>query len=720
MVQRPKMRSPRFGATILVVGLLAVVGVGLRQLRPLIPASSPNKLADETGEYLHQGAYQRIDWLPMSPTVFTEARRLDRPILLAIGTPWSSIGRAVDSAAFSDPDVQMLLKRSFLCVRVDACREPNWINAYLPFRRVEMGIVPDFQIWFLDPTGKPFDVIYVPSPFDIPSVDSLMSRLLETKDKLRRIRAQVPGDMPSDPGHRADVEILNVVDPGARPSFGSYDESLAKAMPPTFGGFPNWSDYENGLPYQRLPATPLKYLLATGRLVEFAQAVDPALRSATVDRLDGGFFLRSCSFDWAEPEYDKVAVQNAELMQVFAAAEAQTGRRAYGDAARDTFDCLADRFVVNGFVAACRVGDELRGDRSLHSSFPPRVLREALSGISVPDGRGGRTDAYSWAQDRLRLRVEGNPRMLVQYQDLDLPTKEPEALSIVLRALRKSASERPAQYAGPALSEVHGTVVARMLWCARLWNDPKRLAVASALFDKLGDFVMGDDVAHGMYISRPGCAYLGDYLAYSDAALQHYLATGRAESFESGLKVLRRARELFRDRSPGRWNMVSKTIQGAVLIDGPEVVDNVGESCTARVIRLLNAYGRLLRDASEKAEPAETSEATSMVEEAYSAVGLFASIAADMGPAAAGYYAASLSVLDETHAFVVGPDCLAQARELTRLAPFRLVSCCFGRVRRDLGHREPGVYVVRNNGVTGPMSVEQAAAIIGRPLRVLP
>src|ERR1019366_2398508 len=126
------MRRPGFGATILIICVLEVVGLGVRELRPLIPAPTPNELSREWAPYLKQGAYQRISWLPMGPAAMSEARHDDKPILLVIGTSWSRIGRLMDANVFTDPEIQEFLRRTFVCVRVDASAQPEWLSAYLP------------------------------------------------------------------------------------------------------------------------------------------------------------------------------------------------------------------------------------------------------------------------------------------------------------------------------------------------------------------------------------------------------------------------------------------------------------------------------------------------------------------------------------------------------------------------------------------------------------
>lgn len=744
------MRRPAFGATTLLISMLALIGLGVRAWKPFILPPGSNGLQNASGMFLRKAAHQPIKWLQIEegPDPFYEARHDNtKPIMLVIGTPWSRMGRLADEGIFSDPDIQAYLGHWFICVRIDASRRPEWLNAYLPFSRAgslssprfAQNFIPDFQIWFLDQSGRPYDAILIDSPRQVLDYYSFRGKLADVRQALNEIDVEeAPSRMPAGGDQLRDLEMLRNP-PVVQWSSSDVGDSLREASAPSLGGSPN-SPLLGPASYQRLLPNALRYQLMTGRMEDFEAAIHDALRGDVVDWLDGGFFIRSASLDWMQPEYDKTAVQNAELMQVLALAgalyrtpEYQNPAKAdeYDHLARATFDCLTGPFMKDGLVQACQIGDEERDDRSEHASFPPPVLRSVLGGLTIRLASGARAGAYPWAQENLGLNYWDNPRMLVRVDDLRLPEREPQAFSAVMQALRASAADRPADFDESALAEVNGIVAARMLWVARLWGDRSRLDKATALFDRLQRmFVSGEEVVHSKDETDPSYRYLGDYLAYADAALQDYLATGRASSFDSGMAVLRRAKAVFAADPPGNWTVVprdpdlpGRTVRDRPwrdLICCPEIVDNESESCTARVIRLSNDYGRMLEPPASEPRSAGA-PARLLLGDAESVADLFNLIAAGVGPAAAGYRCAQLGAWDDMRAFVVGPQCVAAAARLARLAPLRMTSCCFGTVRPDLQARKPGVYLVTSTRsgqvVQGPLSVSEAVAKLRRPLQ---
>jgi len=196
--------------------------------------------------------------------------------------------------------------------------------------------------------------------------------------------------------------------------------------------------------------------------------------------------------------------------------------------------------------------------------------------------------------------------------------------------------------------------------------------------------------------------YLGDYLAYADARLQAYLVGDQA-SFESGLRVLRRARTLFAVNSPGVF-LLNRPGLASLLPDTavPEIADNLHESCTARMIRLFMGYGRLL---------GSSKEGVSFQADAQAAIRRFAPIAVNGGVATAGFFCAAAEAADDAYAVTVGPDAQKIADDLAAEVPTRLIAAASKLVMPELAHRAPGVYLVHlriQEGPLGPFTAPEA------------
>jgi uncharacterized protein YyaL (SSP411 family) len=87
-----------------------------------------------------------IEWRPWGRAAFSEARRLQRPVLLSLSAVWCHWCHVMDETSYSDSRVIDRVNRSFVPIRVDNDRNPD-VN-----RRYNMGGWPTTA--FLTPGGQ--------------------------------------------------------------------------------------------------------------------------------------------------------------------------------------------------------------------------------------------------------------------------------------------------------------------------------------------------------------------------------------------------------------------------------------------------------------------------------------------------------------------------------------------------------------------------------------
>jgi uncharacterized protein len=683
-------RSPSFIVVSLVVTALAIFGFGAKRLERIIPRASSQGPSVQS-DFFRQSRGS-IQWRQMTPETLAEARRSDKPILLYVGVPWSLTGRELDQEAFTDPEIQSYIIRHFVPVRIDADQRPHWLSVYLPLARgrPELGQLPYGQLWLLDSDGRMFETIARRSSWSIANPTSLLNDLARAVHNLDRFRRDDLNVAPPGAGQLAELQALRDAIP-TTPDFSTYERLLVERISEAHGGIPSRTIQ------QHWPQA-LRFLLLQGNHSAVRSMVDPMLRTPIVDWLDGGLFLKSYSVDWKAVVFDKSAIVNAEMMEALAMAAFATGDNYYDFIAKRTFDSLAGEFMQGGLVRAARIGDEGRLSRSRRSSFPPRIMREAMP----------TNEDRIWARNNLGLRVETNPRMSVMVDD---PTAvEDPHFDRILDLLRGHAGQRDPRFTGEAMLDVNGTVAAKMLACARLWNDERRLAQAVALFEAVQAFRTPGGLVHSIRPWNADYVYLGDYMAYADAALQDYLATGRILSLEDGLRMLLLAVELFESEFRGLLSLIELPGSGEAPPDTvfPEVLDFLGEAASAKAIRLLHAYGVIHTNYQWPEDAVQKADGQDLVGKARSGATSLPGLLVQMPPRASAYFANASEVLEDTVAFVVGPDAQRQADILVRRVPTRLVVPAFGRIRPDLQQRGPGIYIVRESRVQGPMPLAQA------------
>lgn len=683
------MQRPSFTATAAIVTILSLLGLASKYLARFTPDPPANRMAVESGDFLRQGMLQPVDWRPFSSQAFAEARRLNRVIMLVIGTGGSMYGRQFDQSIFSDLETAELINRMVVPIRVDALDMPRYASAYLPLSRARLPWARGFQILFLDSRGRLIADGTRIGAFRPPGQTEFAVLLADVRELAAAI------DRPDStflPGSAQAADIERIMDPttAALPDFWQQDADLVAQGRWADGGMDWVGDV-------RLHPAALRYMLVRGDIAGLTTALDQLLSSPVVDWLDGGFFSGVSRQPGGSRHFDKIAVQNAEMAQVLAQASAITGNPVYEAVARATFDALLTEFLVDGYIAAIRRGDEYRIYRSRRASITPRSLREALP----PAER-------EWAREHLGLRIESNPSMVIRLSDPAVMVEQAETFATVVGKLRDNQRYRP-QYLGRRYVSVHAYVVARLLATARVLGDEELVTRLNWAIERAERFRAGDDLSHVMHRTDVPPPYLGDYLAYSDLALQDFLTHGSVAAYERGLRVLTRAMSLFESDVSGIWysGLGDVPDPGPEGVRVPEILDGDRESLTASMIRLMNNYGRLLRNENAAQGDPHVALAQSLCQSASASVSRFGRLSAQISAKGSGFFAAAASILDDAHVVVVGPQAIAQANALARRIPSRLVAPAVGLVRPDLQARPPGFYIIDRDQIEGPLTADE-------------
>jgi len=680
-------RRPNFPVAVLVVFLVVALAFAASLVRPFVPAPPPNLIATYAGDYLKQASDQQIEWHVADESAFSEARRLDRPVLLFIGVAWSQTARELDQDVLSTSDVQNYLSHNFICVRIDGNEAPAWVSAYLPISRAAIGIRPRFQIWALQPDGKLMGNINRRLPSSRLDQSNFLNDLIRVHDFYTQLRqAGLSADM--DAQQRADVAQIESTSPSANMDFGSMYQTVQQSTDTIDGGFAL-----NG--YQDLRPYAWQYLSACGDTRLFHNSLMPVLRSPAFDVLDGGFFQSARTLDRSLLEFDKSSMANSEMLCTLAQAHdlfSDAGDRALCDYTMNaTFRSLSNEFIGStGFLCAARIGDEQDNGRSLRSSITPQQLRNALS----PDDR-------EWARKYLGLRVENNAQMIAYLASSDSISRVD---SIRTKLLAKAAAPT---FTHGSFMDINATVAARMMQAGRLTGHRDFINYGSNLFSRLDNARVADTVPHDLEVPGRSGATLLDYLAYSDAALQDYLSSGRAPSLMNGWAVLQRGLSIYGGTVPGEYRIglppSSDLLPTAVAT--AQVVDDLGESGSAKVVRLCTQYGRLLLNSGDKGDTA-----LALLRTAYATENLLAQPMASVGLSGVAFGCASADLVGDEYAIAVGPDAQQLADQLYALRPTRFVAAAFGPVRQDLANKAAGIYILRKGVPSGPFSVAQAAS----------
>ncbi len=280
----------------------------------------PNGLAGAVSPYLRSHAGNPVDWYPWGEQAFAEAAARDVPVLVSIGYSTCHWCHVMARESFSDPDLAAYLNRNFVSIKVDREEHPDVDSSYL----AAAGLFTPNLGWplnvFVTPRGRAFfaGTYWPPEPMpQHPSFRQVLEAVVDAWTKRRdevEGNASAVGAMLADRGAQSIGE--NVGELPDESAFVDAIRELADYEDKEFGGF-------GGAP--KFPVAPVVLMLLERGSLGDAAALGLAERtlvamsgSALRDPVEGGFFRYATRRDWAEPHYERMLYDNAQLLKAYA------------------------------------------------------------------------------------------------------------------------------------------------------------------------------------------------------------------------------------------------------------------------------------------------------------------------------------------------------------------------------------------------------------------
>jgi len=478
-----------------------------------------NRLQHASSPYLLQHRDNPVHWWEWGEAAFAEARRLDRPVLISIGYAACHWCHVMAHESFEDPAVAEVMNELFVNIKVDREERPDVDHVYMSALHLlgEQGGWP--LTMFLTPEGEPFwGGTYFPKEpsFGRPGFVQVLreiarlyhaepERIAKNRDAIKQHLAESTS---SDGGTLTPADLDQM------------GQRLTQLIDPVNGGL-------QGAP--KFPNPPiLEYLLRYARRTGDAQARARFLLSlermalgGIHDHLGGGFARYSVDAEWLVPHFEKMLYDNAQLLELYALAYAETGRALFRDAA-------------DGVVAWLR----------REMTIPEGAFASSLDADS--EGEEGRF--YVWALDEIReVLGEEDGAFFAKVYDItqggnwegtNIPNRlltgeAPPPIEERLAGMRAKLLEHRASRVRPGLddkilSDWNGLMIAALVRASPLLGRPDWIALAERAYRFIAQTMTRDGMLghswRGGSLIFPGFAL--DHAAMMRAALALHEATG--------------------------------------------------------------------------------------------------------------------------------------------------------------------------------------------------
>jgi uncharacterized protein YyaL (SSP411 family) len=284
-----------------------------------------NRLANATSPYLLQHAKNPVDWRQWGPDALSEAKAAGKPILLSVGYAACHWCHVMAHESFEDEATALVMNELFVNIKVDREERPDIDHIYMSALHAlgQQGGWP--LTMFLTPDGEPFwGGTYFPkiARYGHPAfVDVLRS--------VARVFRSEPDKVRQNANALRQALSKEIAPAGEQTySRGFLDDFAARAagiMDQTHGGIRGAPKFPNPSILELLWRASLRARNdQIGALVMLT--LDRMSEGGIYDHLGGGYSRYSTDERWLVPHFEKMLYDNAQILELLAAAYSETGR----------------------------------------------------------------------------------------------------------------------------------------------------------------------------------------------------------------------------------------------------------------------------------------------------------------------------------------------------------------------------------------------------------
>jgi uncharacterized protein YyaL (SSP411 family) len=271
-----------------------------------------NRLKDSKSAFLRQSADSPIDWWPWCDEAFEKAKREDKPVLVDVGAAWCHWCHVMDETTYKDPEIAEIINKEFVPVKVDRDEMPDLdreLQMAVQAIANESGwpltvfMTPDKKVFFGGTYFPPRDVMGRPGMKKVLMV--ILKMWKEQRDRVREISEGLQRAIAEWKSQSIGLADYNSLEALMNQVAASYDLE--------FGGlgnqmkFPHPTVDEALLAHSFLTGDDLGRKYATFTLRQMS-------RGGIFDQVGGGFHRYTVDRDWGTPHFEKLLVDNAELL----------------------------------------------------------------------------------------------------------------------------------------------------------------------------------------------------------------------------------------------------------------------------------------------------------------------------------------------------------------------------------------------------------------------
>ena len=560
-----------------------------------------NELLNETSPYLLQHAHNPVDWHAWNEDNLTEAKQLDKPLLISIGYSSCHWCHVMEHESFVNEKIAEYMNEHFYCIKVDREERPDVDAIYMTAANIITGSGGWPLNCFALPDGKPFHAgTYYPPVGWLNLLQTVDTQYGTSRKKLEEYANKLTQGIRLQETAISDTRS---------------EKLLSKTIVEAVEGWKNnWDMKEGGM--NRSPKFPMPtnydFLLSYTKHSNDPYAsdfIDITLEKMAYggifDQIGGGFSRYSVDEIWKAPHFEKMLYDNAQLLSVYAKAYQRNSNPEYLRTIDKTVKWLEREMLDKSGMFYAALDADSEGEEGKYYVWKDKELRQLLG------------KDYSLAEVYYQiggkgLWEHGNNILLREYSDAEIAEKfgitETEVatkISAINKLLLSNRIKRiPPGLDDKCLTSWNAMLVTGLLDAYRATGINKYRILATNCLDALIQKQVQENMLWHTYKGGKSTiiGMLDSYAFLIQASLDGFYTTGNQSYYTLANKLAGQSIDKCYDADKGIFYFNE---ENELIVRTAEVYDNVIPATNSVMVQNLTQLG-LLNANSNYLEIAET------------------------------------------------------------------------------------------------------------------
>ncbi|BBG22736.1 thioredoxin domain-containing protein [Sulfuracidifex tepidarius] len=266
-----------------------------------------NRLHNAKSAFLREASEQPVDWREWSQTSLQEAKEKDLPILIDVGAVWCHWCHVMDRETYSNTEIAKIINDNFIPIKIDRDERPD-LDRQL---QNAVSAITGESGWpltvFMTPSGKVFfGGTYFP-PDDMYGRIGFRRLLMNIVQLWKSKRQEV---------EKSSFDPSSIAFKGETYETSALIDQIISEYDLEYGGLGSSSKF----PHPLVDTLMLDYSAISGDDIGKKLGIFTLKRmysGGILDQVGGGFHRYTVDREWKLPHFEKLLIDNAEILDAF-------------------------------------------------------------------------------------------------------------------------------------------------------------------------------------------------------------------------------------------------------------------------------------------------------------------------------------------------------------------------------------------------------------------